>query len=113
MMRLIVQEVRMDQGFQLVRKIAEWALPDTLEPMELGFTQLATPDTTKVCTYRIGFQFGTRMMDSSWIADAINEYGDMEELPYLSTDEAKGLARHIRDKFVKLTQSLGTQGDPQ
>ncbi len=51
--RMLIEEVRIDGGVQRTRPVAEWVLPDTPVPIEMSFTQLATPDTTKVCTYRI------------------------------------------------------------
>lgn len=35
------------------RVIAQWLLPDTDETVAMSFSQMATPDTTKVVQYQI------------------------------------------------------------
>lgn len=53
-MLVVVEEARSDdRGVRYHRQIASWSLPDTTEPIEMSFTQLATPNTTKVVTYRL------------------------------------------------------------
>lgn len=53
-MLVIIEESRLDdRHVRYHRPIASWSCPDTTEPLELSFTQLATPDTSKVVTYRL------------------------------------------------------------
>lgn len=94
-MRVRIEERRIDAGVEAHRAIAEWALPQTTEPLECSFTQLATPDTTKVCTYRL-----TIVPDDEQVRylDLLRRYiehiGDCEGIDYLST-EKRALNPHL------------------
>lgn len=53
MLMIIEERTVDDRGVVYHRPVASWSLPDTREPVEMSFTDLATPDTRKVKTFRI------------------------------------------------------------